>query len=485
MADFVLYGETDDVYTDFDGEFWYPGTGISTYNGGPGRDTLDFSASTDNLLWYEPIGFNWVQDPSIPLGQEGDDGFVAEYVYGILQGWEHIIAGSGQDTMYANGVEDLTLDAGAGDDLFLYGANTLAPGQHFNGNLGDDILDFTNALAVDQPFVFDMHSGIITYDYYRGALDPWVMTVAGVENVYGSFSDDTFIPGADSKVLNGDVGQDYFDISAGSFQAGQTYIGDVGYDTLSFADGDETFYVDLALGVIQSDDSGDLSFLYTFEAIKGGDGNDTILGGTFGETLNGGKGDDSIEGGAGENTLLGKRGDDMLIGGADYDVISGHQGDDTIIGDDWGDKLTGHGGRDSLDGGKGADTIKGGSGNDTLIGDNGDDKLKGSGGKDELDGGKSEDTLIGGGGNDTMTGGDGDDIFVFEDGDGKDRITDFGVDDDVIDLSDVTALADFNDVLAATSDEAEGAVIDTGGTSRIQLEGVFKADLTEADFLFS
>lgn len=84
-----------------------------------------------------------------------------------------------------------------------------------------------------------------------------------------------------------------------------------------------------------------------------------------------------------------------------------------------------------------------------------------------------------------MTGGDGDNIFAFEDGHGTDRITDFGVDDYLIDLSYVTNLADFNDVLAGTTAEAEGTLIKTGGTSQIGLEGMFKADLTEANFLFN
>lgn len=84
-----------------------------------------------------------------------------------------------------------------------------------------------------------------------------------------------------------------------------------------------------------------------------------------------------------------------------------------------------------------------------------------------------------------MTGGDGDNIFAFEDGHCKDRVTDFAVDDDVIDLSAVTNLADFNDILAAATAEAEGTLMKTGGTSQIGLESIFKADLTETNFLFN
>ncbi len=489
MSDFVLYGETDDIYTDADGEFWYAGTGISTYNGGPGQDTLDFSASTADLLWYEPIGYNWVQDPSIPLGQPGPDGFVAEYGYAVLQSWEHIIAGSGQDTMYANGVEGLVLDAGEGNDLFLYAPGTLKPGQHFNGNLGDDILDFTGNVSVDRPFIFDMHNGTVTFDNFAGAAAPWVMTVEGVENVYGGFSDDTFIPGADSRVLNGDVGQDFFDISAGVFQADQTFIGDVGYDTLSVAGSSSAYLIDLSLGVIQEIDTGYISYLFTFEEIKGGNGNDTLIGSNpdLTETLNGGGGDDSIVGGDDGSLLLGKRGNDYILGGSGQDTISGHEGSDTLIGGEFGDKMTGHGGRDSLEGGNGADTLKGSGGKDTLIGDNGADKLKGGGGNDSLDGDKSTDTLVGGGGNDMLTGGDKDDKFVFEDGHGQDVILDFetAAEEEVIDLQDVSAIANLTDLLDAATDTIDGVLIATGGSSSILLIGVAKGDLSEDDFLFT
>ena len=84
MGDTILYGETDDIYTDFDGEFWYPGSSPSTYNGGLGIDTLDFSNSTADLLWYQPIGYNWVQDPSVPLGQPVDE--VLAFVKSLADG---------------------------------------------------------------------------------------------------------------------------------------------------------------------------------------------------------------------------------------------------------------------------------------------------------------------------------------------------------------------------------------------------------------
>lgn len=51
------------------------------------------------------------------------------------------------------------------------------------------------------------------------------------------------------------------------------------------------------------------------------------------------------------------------------------QGDDRLIGSSWGDYLEGYAGNDWLDGGKGADTLDGGAGNDTYIVDNSDDRV--------------------------------------------------------------------------------------------------------------
>ena len=80
-------------------------------------------------------------------------------------------------------------------------------------------------------------------------------------------------------------------------------------------------------------------------------------------------------------------------------------------------------------------TILGGSGNDTLSGLDGDDYLAGNGGNDKLSGNKGNDTLWGGIGNDTLTGGKGADTFIYNSGEGKDVIADFG-DDDLLQITD-------------------------------------------------
>ncbi|RRV07961.1 retention module-containing protein [Pseudomonas sp. v388] len=72
----------------------------------------------------------------------------------------------------------------------------------------------------------------------------------------------------------------------------------------------------------------------------------------------------------------------------------------------------------------------------TLLGSEGDDVLLGGNGTDCLYGNGGNDVLIGGQGNDTLTGGEGHDRFMWLAGDtGHDRITDFAVGVDTLDLS--------------------------------------------------
>jgi Ca2+-binding RTX toxin-like protein len=145
--------------------------------------------------------------------------------------------------------------------------------------------------------------------------------------------------------------------------------------------------------------------------VNGGDGNDTILGSEFADSLIGGNGadslvgalaDDTLEGGNGLDTLVGGVANDSLFGGDGADSISGDAGDDTIVGGNGADNISGGDGLDSINGGDGADTLSGNAGEDTLSGDNGNDSLLG---------GTEDDSILGGAGNDTASGGDGDDTI--------------------------------------------------------------------------
>jgi Ca2+-binding RTX toxin-like protein len=94
--------------------------------------------------------------------------------------------------------------------------------------------------------------------------------------------------------------------------------------------------------------------------------------------VNAGGGNDAVtvaKGVAIPVTLRGGPGDDRLLGGA---------GADKLIGGPGGDVLVGRAGNDSLFGGLGEDRLVGGSGNDLLRGEGGEDVLVGGSGRNEL-----------------------------------------------------------------------------------------------------
>jgi Ca2+-binding RTX toxin-like protein len=137
-------------------------------------------------------------------------------------------------------------------------------------------------------------------------------------------------------------------------------------------------------GVLQVDVGDDGTADFEFDTadlaaiiVKAGNGDDTVRidegNGVFSDTipttLSGGNGNDSLTGGSGGGTLDGGNGNDKLAGG---------NGDETLFGDN---------GNDSIDGNKGADTGVLGKGDDTFIWDPGD-------GSDVVEGQKGHDTMV-------------------------------------------------------------------------------------------
>ncbi|MEM9750121.1 MAG: cadherin-like domain-containing protein, partial [Pseudomonadota bacterium] len=252
------------------------------------------------------------------------------------------------------------------------------------------------------------------------------------------------------------------------------------------------------------------------DTVDGGVGNDLITGANGADSLTGGDGDDTIFAGINDDasdTLSGGAGNDSLFGFSGADLIEGGDGDDKLDGNglasqpDGDDTLRGDGGSDILFGGRGDDLVEGGTGDDELSGNQDDDTLNGGDGMDSIfaqfgddlaDGGAGDDlifggqddgddTLIGGAGTDTLFGGQGADVFVYRTGDGADDIRDFGLGADVLNLSGLTGVSNFGDILARASDGGLGVTLDfsdLNGGDQILLRGVTTADLAASDFSF-
>ncbi len=144
------------------------------------------------------------------------------------------------------------------------------------------------------------------------------------------------------------------------------------------------------------------------EFIKGGVGDDTLIGNEGSNYIYGGDGNDTIRGGGGGDRLYGGEGDDNVEGGAGNDFIEeiGEEEDADIP---FGSSSAKVGGNDTLDGGEGDDMILAGPGEDAVEGGPGNDRIYGEAGNDRLEGGAGDDKVAGDQGDDRISGGEGDD----------------------------------------------------------------------------
>ncbi len=165
---------------------------------------------------------------------------------------------------------------------------------------------------------------------------------------------------------------------------------------------------------------------------------------------------------------------DFLYGNGGNDRIAGGTGNDRLFGNSGDDDLFGEKGVDTLLGGTGRDTLDGGAHADRLFGQRGNDLLQGSTGNDLLNGGGGRDILIGQKGDDVLTGGAGRDIFVFRKRHGDNRITDFQIGLDTIEIG--LGASDLSDLDFAR----KGAdVLVTFADVSILVEDVTRADLRD------
>lgn len=213
---------------------------------------------------------------------------------------ERIDGQAGNDTLSSGGGNDLLL-GGTGDDVIHSGSGN----DTIDGGDGYDYLYFSAATA---GVVINLATGTAN----GGAGSD---SIAGVELVFGSSFNDTFI-GNDASV--GFLGGDGNDTITGG--AGRDHLeGNGGDDTIDGLGGvDIVAYYSAAFAVNVN--------LTTGQA-TGGLGKDTlrniedVTGSVFGDTLTGSTGDNRLEGSDGNDTLISTRGNDTLDGGSGVDTL--------------------------------------------------------------------------------------------------------------------------------------------------------------------
>jgi Ca2+-binding RTX toxin-like protein len=219
--------------------------------------------------------------------------------------------------------------------------------------------------------------------------------------------------------------------------------------------------------------------------ITGTAGNDYLPGDALANVVHGGAGDDTIQPG---------KSNDTVHAGAGKDSVFGGEGNDTIFGDDGDDVLNGEAGNDEIHGGAGNDIFLDVLGANKMYGDDGNDAfyLSSATGHNTVHGGNGNDNIYLGSGNDILTGGKGDDTIqtgagtdtvVIESYSGNDKVTDFAVGADKLQLHYDGTVSGTVSATSATVGGASGTLVSFAG-STVFLTGVQASTLSAKNYEF-
>ena len=435
--DFLFSGAGDDQLDGGEGNDELDGwQGADTMTGGVGNDVYNVDSAGDVIVEYAGEGIDTVKvrKSSYTLGANLENADLRYYSGSIS------VTGNSANNVFIMGFGDQAVMGGSGIDTVSYA--------------------FTSAVSID----------LWTQDYGGEAVDDYMTSI---ENLTGSAYDDVLRALGTASIIDGGTGGDVMEGRNG----GDIYYVDNSGDIVIEAAGggnDEVRIRSLAsytLPVYVEKLTNVTNHVFT------GTGNslsNEMNGGTSADTLHGGMGHDILNGGDGDDELHGDGEHDILNGGAGYDTLYGGDGNDTYIVDDVNDVIvelidegtdhvftsltsytlsehvenltftcTGSGAVDAT-GNATANIITGLGGDDGLLGMGGGDELRGGAGYDIMEGGDGDDILVGGAGADELFGGADRDIFLYSDGDSgtgsnADRIMDFAIWSDMVDLSEVDA----------------------------------------------
>lgn len=330
-----------------------------------------------------------------------------------------LIGGAGNDTLIGSsgadsimgGIGDDTLDGGAGIDSLVGGNGN---DSYYIDNLTDAVVENLNE-GIDTVFLSVQYSGNLTLGYTLGS---------NIENL--TFNTGIYTAGAQLKAVGNSLDN--------------VIIGDGNLNILFGGDGNDTL------------DGG------TGQVAQGGSSVDYLFGGTGNDSMNGGDGDDfyyftgssehqvaEINDTSGLNAVL----FNSIIDNDTFTIFSGEQGIDSIIFGNLGTRVNGDIEFNVLS--LNAINLNADASNASnkleINGNNGNNSLKGSAFNDIILGNDGNDTILGNSGNDILTGGIGVDTFKWNLADkgtlgnisnATDKITDFSVaQNDVLDLRDL------------------------------------------------
>ncbi|HEY4013484.1 MAG TPA: calcium-binding protein [Polyangiaceae bacterium] len=309
-------------------------TASETFSGGPGTDTVDYSARTAAVsVAIDPAGV--ITSGSGPTSA-GDPTMGATEADLILDA-DVIKGSSAADYLMGGLAGKVTLNGGPGNDTFCQGDDTYASGTDtLIGGGGVDVVDYslrTHSLTV----VMDQKtaSGDPTGNSAHGEADIIGIDVQNIKlgsgggTYTGNTMDNTFFSNtAGTSTINGLTGNDTLNEGADADNAArETFHGGAGVDAVDYS----ARSAPLTVTMDDHTASGD-------PAVTEGDVIDidveNLYGGTGADTLTGNALDNDIEGNNGGDTLAGLGGNDTLVGntaagGSDTASIHGNDVGDT------------------------------------------------------------------------------------------------------------------------------------------------------------
>ena len=314
-----------------------------------------------------------------PDPDETDTVDVTETVPDIIN-----LTGSGMDDILAGDSRDNIIMGGGGNDMIFGG-----PGGSWNNTDNED----------------ELHGGGGNDKIYGGRGADELRGDGGNDTLVGGGGGDTLVGGAGSDMIYADRadltvgihGHNVPTAADGDDPTGATGRMPTDMDTLSFAkftDGDLEDGTGITLTLQANTIVTNINSLVGTaevdsltgtdaapETIEGGDGADTLVGGTgVGDTVSYRHSDDDVRVDLGNGTTDATAGSSARGGHAGGDTISGFE---NVIGSAYGDDLTA---RDGTAGETGS-TLWGLAGDDELEGGAGNDTLEGGAGADEMNGG--------------------------------------------------------------------------------------------------
>ena len=192
--------------------------------------------------------------------------------------------------------------------------------------------------------------------------------------------------------------------------------------------------------------------------------------------------------GSAEDSPEGKQ--NMFVGTDAADTIESAQsgwffgagGNDTITIESGSNTIHGGNGDDVITLGDGDDKVFAGAGNDTIHAGLGSNEVYAQAGNDIVLAAGGDDLIVGGTGDDVLAGGEGFDEFVFNINDGKDKITDFNIDEDTLSLAGFGYQSE-EELMANVVETTNDSILFNDQGTEIEIEGLNLEEALNMDLM--